>query len=92
MAVPRYRPIAEKAAPERTVTSISSGSFENVRPGIGPMTRRQIGRTNAAATTPCSTPETTFSIATSGVGIGASRRSSISFVNPKSAIIGSATD
>ena len=59
---------------------------------IGPMMRRAIGSTNSAATRPWSAPATTFSIATSPIGTGASRRSSISRVQPKSATIGSATD
>ena len=56
------------------------------------MTRRAIGSTNAAAITPWIMPATIFSAAMSRVGTGASSRSSISFVQPKSCTIGSATD
>src|SRR5437879_2412791 len=74
----------EKAAPERIVINNSSGRLPNVRPGIAPMISGAIGRTKIAATIPCSTPASIFSIAASGVGIGARSRSSISFVQPKS--------
>jgi len=60
--------------------------------GIGPIIRRATGSTNSADTTPCSTPATIFSAATSQIGTGASSLSSISFVQPKSCTIGSATD
>jgi len=56
------------------------------------MIRRATGSTNSADTTPWSTPETIFSAATSQIGTGASSLSSISFVQPKSCTIGSATD
>jgi hypothetical protein len=56
------------------------------------MINREIGSTNNAAMIPCNTPATIFSIATSCIATGASSRSSISFVNPKSCTIGNATD
>ena len=56
------------------------------------MMRRAIGSTNSAAIIPWIIPETTFSSGTRPIGTGASRRSSISRVKPKSATIGSATD
>ena len=43
-------------------------------------TTAAIGNTMAAASSPCSAPNTTFSSATSTTGSGASTRSSISFV------------
>ena len=59
---------------------------------MGPMMRRATGSTNSAAMSACSVPETTFSSATSQLGMGASRRSSISREKPKSVTMGSATD
>ena len=47
--------------------------------------------TTPPATSAWIAPATTFSIATHSIAIGASRRSSISRVNWKSAIIGNAT-
>ena len=70
----------------------SNPALPKVSPGIGPMITRASGRTTSAAMTPCSVPATTFSIATSSIGAGASRRSSISFVTPKSCTIGKQTD
>jgi len=56
------------------------------------MINRATGSTKSAETIPCNTPDTIFSAATIQIGTGASRRSSISFVHPKSCTIGSATD
>jgi len=56
------------------------------------MINRATGSTNSAETIPCNTPETIFSAATIQMGTGASSRSSISFVHPKSCTIGNATD
>ena len=75
-----------------TTIAASSPTLENVKPEIGPMTKRATGNTNAAASTPCIIPATIFSAAMSRVGTGARRRYSISFVQPKSCTIGSATD
>ncbi len=49
------------------------------------------GKTTAPATTPCTAPKTSFSIATSATGSGARTRSSISLVAPSSMDSGSAT-
>ncbi len=50
-----------------------------------------IGKTISAANSPCSAPETIFSMATSDTGSGASTRSSISRVTPNSVTMGRAT-
>ena len=90
-AVPSTSPIAENAAAPRRATASTSPACERVRPGIGPMISRATGRTKMAETSPCSTPETIFSIATSAVGTGARSRSSISFVAAKSITMGRQT-
>ena len=92
MAVPISSPSAEKAVAPSKVTAMTAPRSVTVNPAILPMMSRAIGSTNAAATSPCRTPATTFSNAIKRADAGASNRSSISFVNPKSWTMGSATD
>ena len=61
------------------------------RHGIEPRTRIPIGIMSVVAASARSVAKTTFSAATSPVRIGASRRSSISFVQPNSITSGKAS-
>jgi len=92
IAVPRNKPSEENAAAPRTVISSTVPKCPKLRFGIGPMINRATGSTKSAETIPCNTPAKIFSAATIQMGSGASRRSSISFVHPKSCTIGNATD
>ena len=56
------------------------------------MINRAMGSTTTAEMIPWMTPATIFSAAITCVDTGASNRSSISFVHPKSWTMGSATD
>jgi len=68
-----------------------SGAPAN-RHGTDPRIRMPIGNMKRAATSARSAANTIFSTATSATGIGASRRSSISFVKLNSITSGSAVD
>ena len=90
--VPSVSPIAAAMQETRRTSAMRSSGCEKERSTPDPMTSQAVGRTTRPAATAWSIPATTFSTATHSISIGASSRSSISFVNWNSETRGIATD
>ena len=65
MIVPITRPKHEKVPAASSVMASRLPSSRTSRPGIGPIIKRATGSTKSAAITPWTTPDRTFSSATS---------------------------
>ena len=90
-SVPIVSPMAAPTSDPSTSTTANCGSAP-ARHGTEPRIRIPIGNMKSAAVSARIAANTIFSTATSATGIGASRRSSISFVKLNSITSGSAVD